>query len=268
MKSLLIFYLILLTSIACLQAQVVNTEKLRTDDRDKNFLTDINLTLGASSNKAGQTLRYGFRARLEYLYDRQKLLLFGGADLTQFTSRSVDATPVNFTNKQYAHLRYNYDFTPTITGEAFSQYQFDQIQLIKNRVLSGVGSRFRVAESDSFSLYLGLIYMYEYEEEFQNTTEPKPTLRDEINRDHRLSTYVSLAFLIQDYVSINHVTYYQPRVDQFSDYRILSETELDIAVNENISLTTYFQYIYDSRPPDPVVPRTMYSITTGLGIKI
>ncbi|MCI4669309.1 MAG: DUF481 domain-containing protein [Bacteroidia bacterium] len=249
-------------------SQVVNTEKLRLDQPGKNFILEADINLGLTSNKAGESSRYGFRLRGEFDKGKNRLLFFSGGNQTRFVGRSEGSVARNFVNNRFAHLRYNYDFNPSLTLEAFSQIQTDEIQLIKNRILSGTGLRLMLIKNDTASLYLGAIMMFEYEEEFKVSDEPMPTEIDIINRDPRASFYVSAAYAFTSYFNINHVTYYQPNVTDFSDFRISSESIVTVAVSKKVSFKTYLQFIYDSRPPDPVVPNTMYSITTGLGFTL
>lgn len=252
-----------------LSAQVVNTEKLRSGQKDEGWFFDGALDFGANRNNAGQTVRLGIRTRLEYLQNRHKYMLLGQTYLTQFLNVNVSGSvPRNFTNRRFAHLRYNYQFNDRLTWEAFTQVQFNQIQLIRLRWLTGTGPRFRLIQNDSSRLYAGAIYMYEYEEEFKATDEPKPTELDIINRDSRLSTYISGAYGWRNILTLEHITYYQPNLSDFADYRISSETTFSVAISEKVTFNTYFQLIYDTRPPDPAVPPTMYSLSTGLGLSL
>lgn len=250
-----------------LLAQVVNTEKLRINDTDQKLIFETDINLGLTSNKAGQSSRYGFRVRGEYDWRKHKFFFFSGGNLTRFVGRSEGAEPTNFVNNRFAHFRYNYDINKKITLEAFTQIQTDEIQLIRNRSLTGTGLRFQLVKNDTASLYLGAIMIYEYEEEFEGASG-KPTEIDLINRDPRASLYVSAAYAFTSYFTINHVTYYQPNVSDFRDFRISSESIVSVSVSKKVSFKTYLQFIYDSRPPDPAVPNSMYSLTTGLSFSI
>lgn len=255
MKHLLLFFFIGFT--ISMQAQVVNTEKLRSKPSQKQWLFDLNVNLGLSRNKAGQTFRIGSRARVEYFQTKNKWLIFGGYALTQFTNvDDPDAVPTNFTNNGFGHLRYNYHVNSFLTWEAFSQAQYDEIQEVKIRVLNGTGPRFQLLKTDSSHLYIGALYMYEYEEttDLENLT---------FNKDHRLSTYISGAIQVKDYLTVNHITYYQPNLSNINDYRISSETNVSVKLTTKLSLTAYFQLIYDDLPPISV-PNTMFSLTNGI----
>jgi hypothetical protein len=240
-------------------AQVVNTEKLRLTGKEKTFQTIADFNFGLSRNKAGQTLRLGAQTRLEYEKGKNKWMLLGAYNLTQFLNvDDPDAVPKTFANNTFGHLRYNRKINQWLTWEAFTQGQWDEIQEINLRYLIGTGPRFRIAKNEKSHFYIGTLYMLEYE-------ETSPEGLKETNRDQRLSTYLSAAWLVNDMISINHVTYFQPNLSDFSDFRISSETNLSVKINDYVALKTYFQFIYDSRPPI-TVPKSMYVLTNGLSV--
>ena len=136
------------------------------------------------------------------------------------------------------------------------QGQYDKIQAVKIRGLIGTGPRFQIAETDSAHLYLGALYMYEYEE----TSALEQIV---YHRDSRLSTYLSGGFKPSSYLSFNHVTYFQPKLFNLKDFRISSETTMDVLLSSKLVWKTYFQFIYDEKPPFNI-PRTMYILSNGI----
>ncbi|MCO6492239.1 MAG: DUF481 domain-containing protein [Phaeodactylibacter sp.] len=247
-------------------AQVVNTEKLRLDKDDKGFFGEAALDLGLARNRAGQTVRLGSSARLELLRGDHRWMLLGAYNLTQFNN--VDepgSAPKNFANNGFGHLRYNYRSRDWLTWEAFAQAQYDKIQQIDLRLLAGTGPRLRLIRSDSAQLYFGALYMFEHEESRNEFEEPEPFTERLILDDHRLSTYLSAGLQITSYLAVNHVTYYQPNLSNFSDFRISSETTLSVKLTGRLSLRTYFQLIYDTEPLVPV-PNAMYVLNNGFSL--
>lgn len=254
----LIFVTLLFSFNFTLTAQVVNTEKLRLNT-EKAWVGSLDLNFGLSRNKAGQTLSFGTQARTEWRRQNSRWMLLGGYNLTQFNNiDDPGSAPKNFTNRAFGHLRYNYLVNEWLTIEAFSQAQYDEIQEVDIRLLNGVGPRFQLIRTDSTQLYLGTLYMYEYEE----TSETEVIV---YNKDHRLSAYLSGGFQPTSYLTIDLVTYFQPNLGDFSDYRISSETSLSVKIARYVSLKTYFQLVYDTNPP-LTVPKTMYMLSNGLGI--
>jgi len=255
----ILIHILLFSCTLPLTAQVVNTEKMRSDAPSEGWLAEANLNFGLTRNKAGQTVSLGSRARVEYLKNKSRWLVFGSYNLTQF--KDVDdpeAVPRNFANNAYGHLRYNYKLKDWLTWEAFSQTQFDEVQEVQIRVLNGTGLRFAITETKKWQLFLGTLYMYEYEE---TTDLPELTY----NRNHRLSSYASIGLQVTETFTLNHVTYFQPDVVNWQDYRISTETSLAFNITDKLAFTTYFQLVYDTRPPI-TVPETMYVLRNGLRI--
>jgi hypothetical protein len=266
MKILLFFLSSFLLTLS-LKAQVVNTEKLRLDRKEKGWVGELGADFGLNRNKAGQTVRLGSRARLEYHKDRHRLLFFGAYNLSNFRDVYTPGSSFRtFVNNRFVHLRYNWKASSFLTLEAFTQSQWDKIQEIDWRFLSGAGPRFRLADSDSLHLFLGTLYMYEYEESTDLIMSgAQEQERSAIRRHHRLSAYLSAGATLRKLLIINHVTYFQPRFDHWADFRISSETTLGIALSSKLRLNTFFQLVYDTRPPLGV-PKTMYSLTNGLSL--
>ena len=248
------------------QAQVVNTEKLRLDKEKKGFFGEANFDLGLARNRAGQTVRLGASARLELRRGAHRWMLLGAYNLTQFND--VDkpgSAPKNFAKNGFGHLRYNHRANEWLTWEAFTQAQSDRIQQIDLRLLAGTGPRLRLVRTDSAQLYFGALYMFEHEESRNEFEEPEAYTEHLRLDDHRLSTYLSAGFHLTSYLTINHVSYFQPNLSNFSDFRISSETSLSIKLTDRLSLRTYFQLIYDTEPLVPV-PNAMYVLNNGFSL--
>lgn len=241
-----------------LSAQVVNTEKMRINRSESGVTGEIDLSLGLTRNKAGQTVRLGAGSRLEWLRTKSRWLVLGGYNLSEFRDVEGNGSASRvLLNNGFGHLRYNRDLNQTITWEAFIQTQFDKVQAVRVRQLAGSGPRLQLVREDSLTLFLGLLYMYEYEE----TSEQVDIV---YNRDHRMSSYLSIGFQPTSYLSVNHVGYFQPNLRDFhNDFRITSETTLDVRLSSKLNLRTYFQFIYDEKPPAGI-PRTMYVLTNGV----
>ena len=71
----------------------------------------------------------------------------------------------NLVNARFQHLRYNYTFKDSsfFTIETFAQYQYNVIKLLKNRLLYGLGPRFRLLNGEKAHLYIGTLGMFEFE---------------------------------------------------------------------------------------------------------
>ncbi len=239
-------------------SQVVNTEKIRLSSGTDRWQGNFDLNFGLNRTKAGQTLSLNTNGNIQFEGKLDKWMLLSGYSLVQFTDIDTPgAVPKNFNNAQYAHVRYNRFVSDILTWEGFIQEQWDEIHEIDIRLLTGTGPRFEVMHGDSSQLFLGVLYMYELENNSPENFEEK-------NRDHRLSTYVSTGFTFRNFI-VNHISYYQPNLQVFSDFRINSETSISIRLDRKLSLRTSFTVIFDSRPP-ATVRQTRYFLSNGVSL--
>ncbi len=268
MKHFWLFGALLFFSALLSHAQVVNTEKLRLDKKEKGIYGEANLDLGLARNRAGQTVRLGAGARLELRRSNHRWMLLGAYNLTQFNDVDEPGTaPKNFADNGFGHLRHNRRINSWLTWEAFAQAQYDRIQQIDLRLLVGTGPRLRLLKRDSAQLFFGALYMFEHEESRNEFEEPETFTEHLILDDHRVSTYLSAGLHLTSYLAINHVTYFQPNLSNFSDFRISSETSVSIKLTNRLSLRTYFQLVYDTEPLVPV-PNAMYVLNNGFSLAL
>lgn len=255
-KYFILPVIIALTSIQLSAQTVINTEDLRLDGSDQSFVGLINFNFGMNENKAGRFLKPNANLRLEWIQENHKIMLLGGYRLTRFVPiNDPDSAPRNFNSQGFSHLRFNQEINKKVVWEVFSQAQFDNVQEIDQRYLLGTGPRFELLETDSASLYLGTLYMYEYEE---TSAESKV-----FNKHHRLSMYLNAGWQFNANTGMNNTTYFQPRPDVLSDFRIASVTQFFTRLSKNLSFNVNLDFVYDSRPPE-TVPLRMYNLTAGI----
>lgn len=231
------------TSITCLfiifsfsvSAQVVNTEKLRKNLTEKGWAGKIDLNFGLTRNTI-KIIRTNPILRFEYYNNKNRIISFSSLNLSRAST--------NFVNDGYTHLRYNYEIIPYFIWEGFAQAQYNEIQLIGYRQLVGTGPRFKLWDNDTTRLYGGLLYMYDYEESRQ-----EEGFFQEIQRDHRLSMYLSFGYALSSQFSFEHISYYQPRLFIIGDFRVATETSFNIKLNENLGFSLIFSLWYDGDPP-------------------
>lgn len=239
--------LILLFSFSISNAQIINTERMRINAADEGWSGTVSLSADVIQN-VRQSTRLGLLTGAEYLKKRSRFLI-----LANYKLNRIDGAVGQ--NQGYGHIRYGYDLNKKWIAEAFTQTQFNAVQLLRLRALQGAGLRLQIADSDTFRCFIGSLYMYEYE-----------ALNDDvqtIHRHHRQSNYFSLGFRLGSHARVDHVTYIQPRWAYLSDFRISTETRLQVEITKKLALRTSFYLLYDSRPPE-VLPRTYYTLTNSL----
>jgi len=136
------------------------------------------------------------------------------------------------------HLRYihaidekNYDW------EVFVQSEFNPFQKLKERSLVGVGLRKSFTNYfDKFYMGLGLMYTYR---------EPDViTEFDKVLKRTKINSYISLKKTFSENLSIAYLGYYQPTVDDFSDFssRQILQFITPLADSVNLSLNLIYKY--------------------------
>ena len=232
------------------QAQIINIESKRGNLQDTSGLFGF-LDLGFNLTSNTKTI-INTRAslRLEWLKGKHRLLLLGNYNL-------VSVNDDRFINNSFGHLRHGYELRKWLRWESFGQIQENELLRISFRGLLGTGPRFRVFIREKQQVYLGTLYMFEYNEVSDTAF---------IQRDSRLSTYLSLALQPSPTLSISNTTYAQPVITNPGDIRLSSITRLSLKISSRLSYTLTFNITYDSRLSSEAegVPSTVYSFINGL----
>jgi len=246
-----ILLLFLLTKMDNLHAQIVNIEDRRGNLVDTaGWFGHFGLNANFVKNtKSVSTI--GGNLRLEYLKEKNKVLLLSNYNL-------IRANNERFIDNGFQHFRYNRQIKPKIEYEFFTQAQFNNRIRITFRGLIGTGLRYQFYNSNNRKAFIGMAYMYEYDE--------IKIIEDVITkfRDHRMSSYVS--FTIQPFsnnFSISNITYFQPVLTKFSDVRLSSQTSLKFVISKKLTFTSIFNITNDTRVPENV-PATYYSLRNGI----
>ena len=220
-------------------AAQINTEKMRAFDVD-GFATTLGGDFLIESGNS-DLFEIGLSTRFDYRRDRHYTFLAGQL-------RYGEEGNATFKNRAFSHLRYNYELTPWLIGESFTQLQQDGFKLLQLRVLVGGGARFRYVETDWVGVFQGTTMMFEHEN--LNATEViGHPARQSIAR---WSNYLNVRIRLSDETSFVSTVYVQPRLDAFGDVRVLHDASLAVALTRHLTLSTTLNLYYDSRPPDNV----------------
>lgn len=217
----------------------VNVEPLRREVKKQGFGGSVQGSIdGSTGNTEGITA--GGAALLGVRSGRHLVFL----DATGNYSR-VDRTL--FVDKDFAHLRYNYELTDWLWAEAFTQIEHDAFRSIQDRELLGAGPRFGLFQGAKVSIYYGTAYMLE---RTRLNADIAGSSRSTL--DHRWSNYVAFSYQVGSRVLFTNTTYYQPRFDAFGDYHVLSATALDFKVTKLLHTAIESSVRYESRVPQGV----------------
>lgn len=229
-------------------SQVINIE-------NKRFLNDTNGFVGRSdlnfniNQNTQQVITLGINVHAQYQHDRSRILAI--SDLA-----FIKAAQQDFVNNGYQHLRYSFKLNKRFTWETFVQAQYNLVLKLDRRYLAGTGTRVKLIKSKHFRMYAAALYMYEYQSQ---------NFEQIIQYNHRLSNYVTLSFDF-DKFDFTNTTFYQPLLTNFANYRIASDSNLDINLSNRFHFRVGFNLLYDTNQP-PGVPDLVYSLKNGISFK-
>jgi len=233
----------------CVRAQIVNIEDKRKGFDTVGWYGQIDVGANLAKNK-DQVINLSGAVRIDRKGRRQALLAI--ADY-----RLVQVSGTNGLNAGFGHLRYAYYLSDKWRWEAFTQVQYNEQLRLGLRTLVGTGPRLKLISFDDNRVYIGLLYMYEYDEVAE---------RSFIYRDHRLSAYLSFSLYPTDNLSLSNTTYYQPVIKDFRMPRLSSITSASVKITDRLAATSRFRITYDELLNQGLedVPSTTYEWTNGL----
>jgi len=222
MKKLL--FLILITSLPAFSQVNIEKQRLHREKDGIGFSADWAVTYLQgnsellSTNLAPQAvLRY--RKHMTFLLSDYTVIRGGNNSIS---------------DKGFMHLRSQYEMTGTLAAEAFTQLEYNKSRLLDSRFLLGGGVRF----SSGKMLRGGLSLMYEQEN----------LIGAGLEKNTRLSSYISLNAAASKRFSLNITAYFQPDISDVNDFRFISEGDLSFPITENFSFFTKYKYRYDNKP--------------------
>ncbi len=242
---------ITLLSLLCLPfvglSQIVNIENQRLSAKKEGFSGSVELNLNYTVNTKN-LLQLGSNLKIAHKKQRHYTMLIGDHSLV----RSDDES---FINNGFEHVRYNYTLKDSgrIVYEAYQQGQFNKVQRINLRILVGTGFRFLLIDQQNYQLNLGAGLMGEYEE----------LSTDEISRDILSANYISFDAQFSESIGLNSITYFQPKLVDFGNYRLSNETHLRFRINKYLTFKMIYSLTHDSRNIEDV-RKTNYSVRNAV----
>jgi hypothetical protein len=169
----------------------------------------------------------------------------------------VPVSGKNALNSGFAPCRSGYEPKDRWRWESFAQVQYNEQLRLTLRFLTGTGIRRRLYKRKGSRAYLGILYMYEYDELADS---------DIFYRDHRMSNYLTFNIKLSENLSLANTTYYQPRLPDFNLARVSTITNLAFAITDRIRFTTNFSLTHDARVARdlPDIPATTYKWVNGV----
>jgi len=208
----------------------VNIEKYRRDQTVQGFSGSAELDISINTgNKDLQVV--GAEGYLDYkVVDSYTFIVFQG-DYGWKSGKE-------FSNEALVHLRYIYTINELIKLEVFTQFDYNKLRLLLHRILGGTGIRLRVFHTENSIFSFGTAYMLE-KEKFDISDEQYYT-------SHRWSNYIAYKLNISENSLLALVIYFQPKIDEWKDFRILNENNLIVDISKSFSLSVGFNLRYDN----------------------
>lgn len=150
------------------------------------------------------------------------------------------------------HARYNYRLTWLLALEAFAQAQHDRFRRIGVRDLYGVGPRFHLLTREDVEIFAGTTYVLEHEIITASATGSLDGAVESNELWNRSSNYVGFNAQLAPLLTASMTTYVQPRFDEPSDFRVLSEASIVVTITKMLAARVSGSLWYDSDPPSSV----------------
>lgn len=243
--------LLVLLLCTCVRAQIVNIEDKRRALDSLGWFGQLDLT-GNLTKNSNRVITAGGNLRLDRLGQRGNVLF-----LADYKLVAVDGS--NALNAGFLHARYGYEPAGRDgwRWETFTQLQYNEQLRLNLRFLAGSGLRRRLYRTGESRAYLGVLYMFEYDELDGSTIT---------YRDHRLSNYLTFNWRASALLQLASTTYYQPRLPDFRDTRMSTVASVTLTATRRLRFTSRFTLTHDARITRdlPDVPATNYSWLNGL----
>jgi hypothetical protein len=156
-----------------------------------------------------------------------------------------EAEDVRFAEKAFAHLRGRVSIAGPWMWEAFAQDEYDAFRRLEARALAGTGPAVRLVNTAQLGAVLGVAYLLEY----QRLDDAVAIDAGDTFLEHRLSSYLTGTYKLDDRLATTATAYVQPRIDKPSDLHLLGELALTTQVTGRVALVSAFVIAYDESPP-------------------
>jgi putative salt-induced outer membrane protein YdiY len=231
---------------------IVNAGSAQFGEVEEGWSGSVDIGLDGTS---GNTDKFGFRAGGRVHWHRQS-----HSDLALVSFRYGKSRGRADANKSFAHVRHMQHISPLTTLEGFGQAEKNEFSRLSFRGLIGIGvRRALLADAERGTVYLGLGGMYE-DEELQPRTGATDALQSQL---WRANLYLILTRRFNEQMRVVSSTYYQPRLNDWGDARLLEQAALLIKLSKVLDLKLSLEVQHDSRPPQQV-EKTDISYSTGL----
>jgi putative salt-induced outer membrane protein YdiY len=192
---------------------------------------------GASEKKRGNTDSTNISGSVKVQYDNNSSYAMFG----EFTGSYGESNGEENSNKTYVHIRYIHTlYDKRYNWETFAQHESNKFTNVNNRYLGGAGLRYNFLDGEYGDLFFGV---GAFQEHITYTTSIDPT-----EDNTRMNNYIAYTLKFGDNSKLGYVAYYQPKVDDFSDYILSNAFALKVHVYKELSIRFVIFYDIDNKP--------------------
>lgn len=184
--------------------------------------------------------KVGEEAPLPFL--RHRVFLTG-------SGRFAENAAAPFISQTYLHARWTAMWHPRVGSDVFAQHQYNKFFRLERRSLVGAGVRLEMVHERPILVWGGSAYMMELEriDVAPGASDAPETL------DHRWTSYLTVrASIYEGRLLLQNTVYYQPRFDDFGDFRVLEELELVTRLSDYLGFGATLSVLHDGAPPQSV----------------
>jgi hypothetical protein len=245
----------------------VNAEKLLSDPQNGGWNGSLSSSLALSRGNVerldfslGAGVQYwtlhpegsGYRSRPAPVsaprFFRDRWVLVANGTFVRVALREV-------ANSGFSHSRYTRMWLPRLGNEVFVQAQYNEMTLLRSRMLAGLGVRVEPVHERVIQIWGGTGYMAERERIDTQPEDPHPARV--VN--HRWTSYAVVQLRLFDAaVVVRNTLYAQPRLDAFRDFRVLESLQIEARVAPILAFGVEFEVQHDNRPPLTVMPTDLH----------
>jgi len=231
---------------------IVNVENSVIGKPKAGLHTELGLSIDSAS---GNTNKKSAKLSLKSQYSHQQHTEYFQAEMAYGSSRGVTDT-----RRTFAHFRHHTQIGENTGIEGFLQASQDPFARMSLRTLIGGGMRWSLIEKEqSSALYAGLGAFLENERLNQ-----KVGTADALSSTlWRANSYMIWKLQLNEQVRFYNSVYYQPRINQFSDFRLLDQASVMVKLNDSLDIKLSLDVSHDSRPPQ-TVKQTDVRFSTGI----
>jgi hypothetical protein len=147
-------------------------------------------------------------------------------------------------NKSEIQLTFYYHFPKFFSFFIYTKPSYNQLQELDYRIENGLGVKYNIFQDtdaegtrDEISISAGLVYeIFKYEIEEQNQVS-------------RISIRPKIEWAVSDSVNLAIQLFWQPNIEDFSDYRLLLRSALEFKISKSISFLFKVDGEYNSIVP-------------------